>query len=282
MKLSDVRRLTGANLIMDSPGAGGEVTLPEGREGLVIALWRRHLHEVLSAIGWDRERVGVRMFPGGAGLAISAPLDALHAACDVIEWSWESTCASLSGESAPDLNVVAEKLRKKIAEESNPRLLQLAGAARERHLTFLHGEDQVSLGLGSGGRCWPEHEIPPIEEIPWDSLYDIPVALVTGTNGKSTSVRLAAAMGAAAGRTVAVCSSDWVRVGNEIVEEGDYSGPGGARMGVRDPRADLAVLEVARGGLMRRGLSIPRAGAALITNVAADHLGSTASVTSQA
>ena len=96
---------------------------------------------------------------------------------------------------------------------------------------------------------------------------------MTGTNGKSTTVRLAAAIGAAAGRTVGLCSSDWVRVGQEIIDEGDYSGPGGARRAVRDPRVDLAVLEVARGGLLRRGLSIPRARAVAITNVSADHMG---------
>ena len=140
-------------------------------------------------------------------------------------------------------------------------------------MTFLNGEDKVSLGLGTGCKTWPENALPAPDELDWDKLHDIPVALVTGTNGKSTTVRLTAAIGAAAGRTVGLSSSDWVRVGQETIDEGDYSGPGGARRAVRDPRVDLAVLEVARGGLLRRGLSIPRVRAGLITNVAVDHMG---------
>jgi UDP-N-acetylmuramyl tripeptide synthase len=97
--------------------------------------------------------------------------------------------------------------------------------------------------------------------------------MVTGTNGKSTTVRLAAAIGAAAGKCVGLSSSDWVRVGGEILDRGDYSGPAGARLAVRDPRVDLAVIETARGGLMRRGLPVPTADVCLLTNIAADHLG---------
>ena len=149
----------------------------------------------------------------------------------------------------------------------------LAEAAARHGVTFLDGEDEVSLGLGIGGRRWPSDDLPAPEEIEWAGLRDIPVGLVTGTNGKSTTVRLTAAMVAAAGRIVGLCSSDWVRVGGETVDEGDYSGPGGARRAVRDSRVETAVLEVARGGLMRRGLALPQADACLITNIAADHLG---------
>jgi cyanophycin synthetase len=62
-------------------------------------------------------------------------------------------------------------------------------------------------------------------------------------------------------------------VGDTILDRGDYSGPGGARMLLRDSRLQVAFLEVARGGILRRGLALHRAQAALVTNVAADHLG---------
>jgi len=62
-------------------------------------------------------------------------------------------------------------------------------------------------------------------------------------------------------------------VAGEEIGEGDYSGPGGARMLLRDKRLEIAYLEVARGGILRRGLPVHRARAALVTNVAADHLG---------
>jgi UDP-N-acetylmuramyl tripeptide synthase len=70
-----------------------------------------------------------------------------------------------------------------------------------------------------------------------------------------------------------LCTSDWIRIGNAIVAEGDYSGPEGARRVLRDPRIGIAILEVARGGILRRGLPLARVDACAVTNVAADHLG---------
>jgi len=101
----------------------------------------------------------------------------------------------------------------------------------------------------------------------------VPTVLVTGTNGKTTTVRLLGAMIAAAGRVAGVTSTDAVTVGSDLVAEGDYSGPNGARTVLRDRRVEIGVLEVARGGILRRGLPLPRVTAALVTNVANDHLG---------
>jgi UDP-N-acetylmuramyl tripeptide synthase len=68
------------------------------------------------------------------------------------------------------------------------------------------------------------------------------------------------------------CSTDWIRVGDEVVEKGDYSGPGGARQVLRHPGVEIAILETARGGMLRRGLAVQRAEVALVTNIAEDHL----------
>ncbi|MEM7091279.1 MAG: Mur ligase family protein, partial [Pseudomonadota bacterium] len=75
------------------------------------------------------------------------------------------------------------------------------------------------------------------------------------------------------GKTAGLTSTDFVRVGEDILDRGDYSGPGGARMLLRDPRLEIACLEVARGGILRRGLPTRRARVAVVTNVANDHLG---------
>jgi UDP-N-acetylmuramyl tripeptide synthase len=99
------------------------------------------------------------------------------------------------------------------------------------------------------------------------------VALVTGTNGKTTTVRLTAAMLAAAGRTAGITTTDYIAVGRTVLDSGDFSGPGGARTLLRDRRVEAAVLETARGGLLRRGLALGRVTAAAVTNIAADHLG---------
>ena len=104
-------------------------------------------------------------------------------------------------------------------------------------------------------------------------MHDIPVALITGTNGKTTTTRLLDAIVRKSGKVAGLTSTEFVRVGDDILDRGDYSGPGGARMLLRDPRLQVACLEVARGGILRRGLPTRAAAAAVVTNVANDHLG---------
>ena len=99
------------------------------------------------------------------------------------------------------------------------------------------------------------------------------MGLITGTNGKTTTARLAMAMARAAGLMAGLTSTDMVRIGDEVLDRGDYSGPGGARLLLRDKRLEMGFLELARGGILRRGLPVTKATAAVVTNVAADHLG---------
>lgn len=101
----------------------------------------------------------------------------------------------------------------------------------------------------------------------------IPVAAVTGTNGKTTVTRLLAHIGRVAGRSVSWCSTDGIFLDGETLEEGDWSGPEGAQRAVTAAGAELAVLEVARGGLLRRGMGVTQVDVAVVTNVSADHLG---------
>jgi len=97
--------------------------------------------------------------------------------------------------------------------------------------------------------------------------------VVTGTNGKTTTVRLATHIARAAGKSCGLSSTDWIAVNDRVIDRGDWSGPGGARAVLREQDVDLAILESARGGLLRRGLGVDKAQAALITNIAEDHLG---------
>lgn len=101
----------------------------------------------------------------------------------------------------------------------------------------------------------------------------IPVVAVTGTNGKTTVTRLLAHIGRAAGRHVSWCNTDGIFLDDMTLEEGDWSGPGGARGAVTAAGAQLAILEVARGGLLRRGMGVTQVDVAVVTNVSADHLG---------
>ena len=273
MKVHDSRRFTGINVVWSRPGAVIEVELDGGAADDAIRVWREQARRILDAIGWADQETSSRKVEGGVMLALSAPHDTLYAATEVNDWAWDAANAVLSGGDAPPLDEAVDHLCRAIASESKPRLRALAAAAAERGVAFLHGEDAVTLGLGAGSQTWPEDDPPDAGEVDWSGVHDVPVALVTGTNGKSTTVRLTAAIAKAAGRCPGLCSSDWVRVGDDILEAGDFSGPGGARAALRDRRTEIAVLEVARGGLMRRGLAVARADAALITNVAADHLG---------
>ncbi len=92
-----------------------------------------------------------------------------------------------------------------------------------------------------------------------------PTVLVTGSNGKTTTVRLLAACARAHGWHTGYNCTDGVFLDAEALATGDYSGPVGARMVVRNPRTEAAILETARGGILRRGVAVSRAGAAVIT-----------------
>jgi cyanophycin synthetase len=101
----------------------------------------------------------------------------------------------------------------------------------------------------------------------------IPVASVTGTNGKTTTTRLLGHIGMTAGLRTAWSSTDGVVVQGELVEPGDYSGPAGARAVLSAPGVQLGILETARGGMLLKGMGVTANDVSVVTNVSADHLG---------
>jgi len=101
----------------------------------------------------------------------------------------------------------------------------------------------------------------------------IPVASVTGTNGKTTTTRLLGHIGMTAGLVTAWSSTDGVVAQGEMVEPGDYSGPAGGRQVLATPGVQLGVLETARGGLLLKGMGISVNDVSVVTNISADHLG---------
>ena len=101
----------------------------------------------------------------------------------------------------------------------------------------------------------------------------IPIVAVTGTNGKTTTTRLIAHMFKMRGFRVGFTTSDGVYIQNQLLMKGDCTGPASAEFVLRDPTVDFAVLETARGGLIRAGLGFHHCDIGIVTNVAADHLG---------
>ncbi len=112
-----------------------------------------------------------------------------------------------------------------------------------------------------------------------DSLFPpgaqgrIPVISVTGTNGKTTTVRMISHVLNQAGLRVGMSCTDGVSIGGKLVYSADASGPRSAEMVLDDPTVEAAVLETARGGIIRRGLGYDLADVAVVTNISADHLG---------
>ncbi|HEU4334882.1 MAG TPA: Mur ligase family protein [Candidatus Eisenbacteria bacterium] len=274
MRVEDSRRLTGPNLLLDGPGALLDVRLEGADPVRAAAAWRAALGPLLDGVGWSGAPLATRPYPHGVLLAFGAPADVLYAATEVNEAAWSAAAASLEGAAAPDREAALRGLRASIEAERKPWLLALAAEAKRRGATLLADDKRISVGLGAGSVAWPAEESDRvIPRIDWSVIHDVPTLLVTGTNGKSTTVRLLGAMVAEAGRTAGVTSTDAVTVGADVVAEGDYSGPNGARTVLRDRRVEIGVLEVARGGILRRGLPLPAVSGAIVTNVANDHLG---------
>jgi cyanophycin synthetase len=272
LELDEARRLTGPNLLWDHPGGILDVFI-EGIDKIkVVNEWQKWVATLQTQFGWQQQTT-FRLHSEGANLALSAPMDALYCACDLAELAWHCCVAELKGEAVPNWQLRLNELHEELAQEVNPALILIMEAAQKNKVSCITDDDDISLGMGKTSQTWPIDELPALQDIQWHTYQDIPRALITGTNGKSTSVRLASHIAKAAGFVAGVTSTDFIRVGDDIIDNGDYSGPGGARMLLRDSRTEIAFLEVARGGILRRGIPIDSVDAALITNVASDHLG---------
>ncbi|MGB5579511.1 MAG: Mur ligase family protein [Woeseia sp.] len=273
MECLDARRLTGPNVLMDPPGSVLDVACGKAEGDALLPLWSTAVRRMAAELGWKSPALCYRPLNGGLSLACSAPIDALYAATEVNEWAFNASVAQLTGEATPDYDECLAQICASAAEESNAALLSLQRAASQHGVTLLWDDDEVSLGMGASARTWGARELPRADSLDFHSFRDIPLALVTGTNGKTTTARLVRHIALSAGLAPGLSSTDWIAVGETIVDRGDWSGPGGARKVLRHADADIAILETARGGLLRRGLGVERADVAVITNIAEDHLG---------
>ena len=101
----------------------------------------------------------------------------------------------------------------------------------------------------------------------------IPIIAITGTNGKTTTTRLIAHIFKQTGQVVGYTTTDGTYIGDYLVEQGDNTGPQSAQLILQDPTVEVAVLESARGGILRSGLAFQTCDVGVVLNVAADHLG---------
>ena len=108
---------------------------------------------------------------------------------------------------------------------------------------------------------------------PKGSAGRIPIIAITGTNGKTTTTRITAHIAKSAGKKVGYTTSDGVYIQNQLMMRGDCTGPVSSQFVLKDPTVDFAVLECARGGILKSGLAFQNCEVAIVTNVAADHMG---------
>ena len=283
----DSRRLTGANLYFDGTGAALETAPGLVFDAAALQRWRDNIARVRKALAWPDGALFVREHASGASLAFEAPADQLYIAAEANEWALFSAFGMRASDAPVDEDGESPRphvahfddedalrqLRALADAEAKPAMAALVEAARA-HGVPAHADDEaLSIGEGEAAHAWPLDALPAIDAVPWTRLRAIPKAVVTGSNGKTTTVRLLAAMLRAHGLRAGYSSTDGLFIDGERVEAGDYSGPVGARTVLRDPRVQAAVLETARGGLLRRGLVANDARVAVVTNVSADHFG---------
>jgi UDP-N-acetylmuramyl tripeptide synthase len=297
LPFEDSRRLTGANLFFASTGAVLEVVADVVDDALLDE-WRSRVARARGRLGWERSDTVARVHRPGASLAFAAPCDQLFVATEVNEWAlcsallerdpgrWgflQEALHQAALEDADDRHSVIPpvleesaafaRLERLAAAEKRAHLQSLIAAATARDLPYVLDDTLLTLGTGAGEADFPLDDLPAVRDVPWTTLHGIPTALVTGSNGKTTSVRLLAACSRAHGWHVAYSSTDGVVFDDELVDAGDYSGPAGGRMVLRERRAQAAILETARGGILRRGIAVSEAQVALVTNVSSDHFG---------
>ncbi|MCC6327177.1 MAG: cyanophycin synthetase, partial [Acidobacteria bacterium] len=121
------------------------------------------------------------------------------------------------------------------------------------------------------GRNVAEHVIDML--FPPGAPSRVPIFAITGTNGKTTTTRLIAHILRNSGHTVGFTTTDGTYIGNDQITKGDNTGPVSAQLVLKDPTVDVAVLETARGGIIRSGLGFDQADVGVVLNVAEDHLG---------
>ncbi|MGH2406633.1 MAG: Mur ligase family protein [Candidatus Limnocylindrales bacterium] len=224
----------------------GRVIRPSAAPGPIrdLAAWVRRLHRLSAADAWLRDA------PVATGRRRPKLAVAIHGSSEpghwIVSFPWREHERALE---------LAEAAWRLTELGIDPRATRIA---RSRRLAGLVER------IRSAGATPP----------PWvtDAERRVPIVSISGTNGKSTTTRMIAAIMAATGRRVGMTTSDGVIVAGRVIEPGDWTGPGGARLILDRSDIDVAVLETARGGILLKGVGYESNDASVLTNVTADHL----------
>ena len=159
------------------------------------------------------------------------------------------------------IDIMVDNLRTPIKEIGGAILEVNAAPGFRMHI-------DPSIGL-------PRNVAEPVVDMlfPKGSAGNIPIIAITGTNGKTTTTRLTAHIAKTAGYKVGYTTSDGVYIQNQLMMKGDCTGPVSSQFVLKDPTVDFAVLECARGGILKNGLAFQNCDVAIVTNISADHIG---------
>jgi cyanophycin synthetase len=282
LRLVEARRLTGPNVYFRTPAVRLELAGAATPEQAARAAARviERLSRLGEQSGWPPAefplaelRLDLRL----EGAVIAFPARWTFAGQLLGEEAALGALAELAGESwdweAAQAAIAAERLR----ELPPPRALAVLDEAARRGLPawWPFGPESGLLQIGYGARGVRLHvsEIEAGAEVPWEQSGRIPIVAISGTNGKTTTTRLLARIARDAGLAVGNTSSDGVVIGDQWVLGGDFTGQAGAARVLSDPYVEVAVLETARGGLLRSGAGFDRCDVVVLTNVTPDHLG---------
>lgn len=159
------------------------------------------------------------------------------------------------------IDIMAKDLRSPVRESGGAILEVNAAPGFRMHI-------DPSIGL-------PRNVAEPVVDMlfPKGSAGTIPIIAITGTNGKTTTTRLTAHIAKTAGYKVGYTTSDGVYIQNQMMMKGDCTGPVSSKFVLKDPTVDFAVLECARGGILKSGLAFQNCDVSIVTNISADHIG---------
>lgn len=255
MKVRTVHRITGPHLLLE--GMGAAVWLEEVSVDTAVHI-REKAKKACTYFKWGDPRLLEN--DTGYSLAMEAPIDQLYAACVLLEWACEDEDWTTS---------VIDRIQRE--EKENRHLRALYEFCVENHIPYTVDEDYFCIGYGLYAQSfsWTDLPIPAHVKRP----QSIPVVAITGTNGKTTTTRMLSSISKMAGYSVGATSSDGVVIDGETIVSGDWTGAGAARKVLRHSTVNFAILETARGGLMRRGMVIRDVDVVGITNVSRDHFG---------
>lgn len=242
---------------------------------------------------------GVVRFSGDAGIyEIVVEFQSEQATIFLLEIAVEAVEAALKNESYDVAGKIAEAQTIAANNEIEPTIRAIVEAAERRGIPWSSNEENSFVQLGYGRNLsriragshldkiavisdsdLEIHVLPNDGDAAIDVLYPkgkkarIPIVAITGTNGKTTVTRLTAHVLRETDLNIGTTTTDGILFNGEIIEHGDTTGPASARTILSNDAVDIAVLETARGGIMRRGLGWDWAEIAVITNITEDHIG---------